>query len=114
MDSRHAREAMEEQLKNLLIVSYLDPEISALASSQHGESLLEATWGVVSPAFPTLRSEIGMILNPQDMEVPPESDQGAVGQFPDEQDAREKSDVRQLHSGSLCSQGPNSQDGDMM
>jgi len=114
VDSRHAREAMEEQLKNLLIVSYLDPEISALASSQHGESLLEATWGVVSPAFPTLRSEIGMILNPQDMEVPPESDQGAVGQFPDEQDAREKSDVRQLHSGSLCSQGPNSQDGDMM
>jgi hypothetical protein len=57
-------EPLLQSLKNLLLVISMDPTFSQLSSPQHGNSLLDATWSVVTPLLPELRREIAMILDP--------------------------------------------------
>merc|ERR1711971_9647 len=59
-----SREQLIESLKNLLFVISADPSSGELASPNHGESVLEAVWGVVTPVFPQLRPDIQQILCP--------------------------------------------------
>jgi hypothetical protein len=73
----HARDILEMSLKNLLMVILHDPGFSQLQSPKAGESLIEATWGVISPALPELRREIMCILDP-DFEASGPADQGAA------------------------------------
>jgi hypothetical protein len=66
----HIGEPMVQQLKNLLMVISMDPMFSQMSSPQQGQSLLEASWGVVSPSLPGLRREIALILDPSLAEAP--------------------------------------------
>jgi len=65
--SNHSGECLVEIIKNFLLVISADPMFGKL-SSQNGESLIEATWGVVSPLLPNLRHEIQLILDPESAE----------------------------------------------
>jgi len=89
--SGSVHEPLVESLKNLLLVISADPVFGNLASPQlQGESLIEAAWGVVSPAFPSLRREIDLIFNPE-LEMPdsaPEDCQSSdVPQLGEKQDS---------------------------
>jgi hypothetical protein len=66
-----AREPLVQSLKNLLLVISTDPTFSQLSSPQHGTSLQEATWSVVTPSLPELRREIALILDPSLADEPP-------------------------------------------
>jgi len=57
-------EHLVESMRNLLLVISMDDVFSKLSAPQPGETLLEATWSVVTPSLPGLRREIAMILDP--------------------------------------------------
>jgi hypothetical protein len=63
--TNHAREPLEQSLKNLMLVISVDPSFSSLPSPNAGESLLQAAWGVVTPSLPELQREVSSILDPQ-------------------------------------------------
>merc|ERR1712048_1174669 len=66
--STHAREPLEQALKNLMLVISADPVFCALPSPTQGETLLQASWAVVSQSLPDLQKEVNFILNPMAME----------------------------------------------
>ncbi|CAE7838765.1 GBF1 [Symbiodinium sp. CCMP2592] len=67
-----AKLPLVESLKNLLLVISADPAFGELPSPKQGETLLEAAWGVVSPALPELRREVQLILDPSAEDRAPE------------------------------------------
>lgn len=67
----HAREPIVECLKNMLLVLSADPAFNELSSPKHGETLLQATWGVVSASLPDLQREIQLILDPSAADMSP-------------------------------------------
>eukprot|EP00439_Symbiodinium_sp_Y106_P032293 s1615_g3.t2 len=77
-----AKLPLVESLKNLLLVISADPAFGELPSPKQGETLLEAAWGVVSPALPELRREVQLILDPSAEDRAPEevaeADSGAA------------------------------------
>jgi len=64
------REPFAESMKNLLLVISMDPMFQDHPSPQHGQTLMEAAWGVVDPEMPELHREIALILGP-----PPEPEE---------------------------------------
>eukprot|EP00929_Paragymnodinium_shiwhaense_P105158 TRINITY_DN70072_c0_g1_i1.p1 TRINITY_DN70072_c0_g1~~TRINITY_DN70072_c0_g1_i1.p1 ORF type:complete len:1596 (-),score=442.89 TRINITY_DN70072_c0_g1_i1:249-5036(-) len=78
--SAHARDPLEHSMKNLLLVISMDPAFGALQSPKQGETMLEATWAVVTPSLPQLQQEVALILDPNAAcEAPPEAAPGAAG-----------------------------------
>jgi len=65
-----SREALAESMKNLLLVISMDPLFQEHPSPQHGQTLLEAAWGIVDPELPELHREVLEILGPPEPEEP--------------------------------------------
>jgi len=65
-----SREPLAESMKNLLLVISMDPLFQEHPSPQHGQTLLEAAWGVVDPEMPELHREVALILGPPEFEEP--------------------------------------------